>query len=334
LVTTSARTRAIGACELCGGLPVPIRALNVFELGLPDRRLSLLYREAPLSMSTTTEGAIEVVLRPENPIPAQLRLMQEKARLVAKEPVVCTAVFGSAGIGKTFLTERVLAASGVPYRLTRGSGVGLLMSAYELRDGGVLMMDDCDELVIGGGQTQTNRMKELLAPQTVRTIHNYTKEAAEGKGLLPPVFQVRCGVIWLTNLDIGKLPEKVMNRINSLIDRGLSPINISQEPLDLLNYVEHLVATGEMRLNAGRNSKNGLPDNLSLGETNDVLEYFHMNAWRLQTISVRTLERLARYRRLAPDRWREMADSELRTKPISSGDLPSLPTIQPISTAA
>jgi hypothetical protein len=90
--------------------------------------------------------------------------MQEKARLVAKEALVCTAVFGSAGIGKTFLTERVLAASGVPYRLTRGSGVGLLMSAYELRDGGVLMMDDCDELVIGGGQTQTNRMKELLAP--------------------------------------------------------------------------------------------------------------------------------------------------------------------------
>jgi hypothetical protein len=168
----------------------------------------------------------------------------------------------------------------------------------------------------------------------VRTIHNYTKEAAEGRGLLPPVFQVRCGVIWLTNLDIGKLAEKVANRINPLIDRGLSPINISQEPLDLLNYVEHLVVSGEMRLNAGRNSKNGLPDNLSLGETNDVLEYFHVNAWRLQTISVRTLERLARYRRLAPDRWQEMADSELRTTPVSSVELPSMPRIEPMSRAA
>jgi hypothetical protein len=269
------------------------------------------------------------VLSDENPIPNQLELMLEKAKLVASGALTCTAVFGPPGIGKTYLTEKLLKSMGTKYRATRGSGVGLMQSAYDLRNGGVLLMDDCDELITGGGISHTNRMKEFLSPHAVRKIHNMTKEAIKNEegggdkpGVLPTSFDVRCGVIWITNLDISTLDRKTAERVKPLIDRGLSPVRISSDPRHLLEYVEHLVMTGAVKL-TGKSPG----DMLTVEEKNDVLRYFHENAWRLETISVRTIEHLAKYRRVAPAKWRSIADSELRVEPILLNELGEAPQI-------
>lgn len=269
------------------------------------------------------------MLSDDNPIPNQLETMLEKAKLVASGALTCTAVFGPPGIGKTLLTERLLKIAGIKYRTVRGSGVGLMQSAFDLRKGGILLMDDCDELITGGGITHTNRMKEFLSPQPVRTINNMTKEAIKNEqkggdkpGVLPTSFEIRCGVIWITNLDISTLDKKTSARVRPLIDRGLSPVRISTDPRFLLEYVEHTVATGVIKLK-GKNKG----DMLSIEETNDVLHFFHENARRLETISVRTIERIAIYRRASPVHWRTLAISDLREEAI---DLPGIGQAQQI----
>jgi hypothetical protein len=268
---------------------------------------------------------------PNNPIKGQLALAREKVRLVAQGQIVCTAIFGPAGVGKTHLCRSVFEELDMKQNedwvLTRGSGIGLLHNAYEMRRGGTLLMDDCDELVIGGGQSHTNRMKELLAPERVRTISNFTDKALSGKGEgLPPSFTTTCGAIWLTNINLTDLTDRDRKRIDPLLSRGMIPATVSQDPLHLLNYVISLVMDGGMKLKAGE-TKGKMHINLSLEETNDVLRYFAMNAWHLQTICLRQLFRLATYRRLSPDSWHKLADAELRPVAISKRPLPPVPYI-------
>ena len=115
-----------------------------------------------------------------------------------------------------------------------------------------------------------------------------------------------------------------MDRIAPLLDRGMIPIVISQEPRWLLNYVLHLVVDGKMRLHGGTKG-----DWLNLREANEVIEYFTTRAWRLPTISVRTLERVAVMRRLCPDDWRDIPDAKLLPAPICEASLPPTPVINP-----
>jgi len=143
--------------------------------------------------------------------------MEKEVQLVGLRRLVCCAIGGPPGIGKTFLTTRALQAIGVPHKVSSGTGVGLLHDAYRLRKRGVLLLDDADELVTGGGMSQANRMKELLAPVRTRTIYNMTDKAAMNENkddpnpnILPTQFDVECGVIWLTNINLaaGSLPKR------------------------------------------------------------------------------------------------------------------------------
>ncbi len=266
----------------------------------------------------------------DNPIKPQISLAKERIRLVAQGHMVCCALFGPAGIGKTHLCREVFRElnmrEGQDWMLTRGSGVGLLHNVYAMRDGGTLLLDDCDELVIGGGQTHTNRMKELLAPEKIRRINNYTKAAMEGKDSIPETFLTTCGAVWLTNIDLSQIDKKTEKRIEPLKSRGMIPSVIDGDPRNAANYVLSLVADDGVRLVAGQNAA-GMNIHLNREEANDVLRYFAMNAWNLETICVRRLNHLAKYRRLSPERWKDLADQELRKESICNYPLPPVPYI-------
>jgi hypothetical protein len=268
-------------------------------------------------------------MHPDNPFAPQFRHAKEMIGLVARKEFTCCAIAGGAGLGKTYTVEQTLKGLGVPYRIFHGSGPGLMLAAYLFAAGGVIVLDDSDNLVVGGGVPQANLMKQLLFPARVRTISNHTLKAAEGNGATPAEFDTEATVIWLTNMDINNpktITKKMQPHIDALKDRGLQPVILSDDPWWKLDYVVHLVVE-EGLLHHRR-------EPLSLVEANDVLSYFVTNAWRLPTISVRAVEEMAVFRKKLPGSWRDILDGRLRATPICGRPLPPIPVIFPASRIA
>lgn len=268
-------------------------------------------------------------MRPSNPLPQQIELARSRVRLVARTDAKAAsfttcAISGPGGLGKTHLVTETLREMKVRFEVVRGTLAALFERVYALRKGGVLVLDDADNLVLGGGETM-NFMKQLLFPQQVRTIVRQTVKARRNADQLdpdptiaPPCFDVQCGVIWLTNIDLTNsthVNRKLVAHIQPLIDRGLAPIRLSSDPLDILEYVVWLATHNGLLKKA----------NCSLQEANDAISYFIENAWRFPSLSVRTLLQIAATRGAEPSFWRDILDSTLLPEPTCSGPLPRTP---------
>jgi hypothetical protein len=196
-------------------------------------------------------------MRPNNPLIQQLRHAETMIELVAKGEFTCTAISGPPGIGKTHLAIKVLNRMGVAHQTIRGSGAGLMLAAYELRAGGIILLDDADNLVVGGGTTQANLVKQLTAPGTTRLISNHTEKASTNAarqnpkdGIAPPEFRSRAGLIWLTNVDLTRGTADPAH-MAALADRGMRPIVLSSDRRDIIDYVFDLIVERDLLRKAG-----------------------------------------------------------------------------------
>lgn len=258
-------------------------------------------------------------MKTTNPLPDQMEVMRARVRLVARTDAkaatfVSCAISGAGGLGKTYLVEQTLREMGVRFGLARGTIQAMVRRAYEFRAGGVLIVDDADNLVLGGGETM-NFMKQLLYPAPRRTIVYDTVQARKNAAkkapdptIPPPSFDVRCGVIWITNLhlhDSGRMDPKIADHVQPLIDRGLKPVRLSDDPAHILDYVLWLAKEQDL---FGKHR-------FSIAEANDALEYFCANASRLQSLSVRSLLEIAATRAAEPTHWRRLLDATLLDQP-------------------
>lgn len=274
----------------------------------------------------------------ENPLFQQIEMARSLVRLVARTDAaaasfVSCAIAGAGGLGKTHLVKTTLAEVGVRHRIVRGTLAAMIQDVYAFRDGGVLVLDDADNLVLGGGQTM-NFMKQLLYPSARREIVHDTIAARRNEqkmdsnpSIAPPRFEVRCGVIWLTNLDIRNpkhIPAKIAAHIQPLVDRGLKPVRLSDDPRHILDYVLWLATECELLKRMGT----------SLIEANDALRYFVEHAWRFPSLSIRTLENCAATRKAAPTMWQALLDAELLPQPRFDYTLPEIPVLVPRSQTA
>lgn len=269
-----------------------------------------------------------MILDPNNPIPGELLLAQEMIELVANGRFVCAAISGPPGMGKTRLVELAEARTGIPFKWIKGasSPAALLQTAWEMRSGGVIVLDDADRLIVGGGINGANVAKQLLLPERERVLHNKIKKAYDNARLARPLphipapeFICKASVIWLTNMDLEgvEMTPKMAQHVQPLIDRGLQPIRLSSNPEHLLNYVLHLVCDQRIRIPKGKP--------LSVKATNEVLEYFVTHAWQLPSISVRTIEMIAAFRAETP-KWREHMNARLQPA-IITAKLPPIPVL-------
>jgi hypothetical protein len=272
-------------------------------------------------------------MQKDNPLRQQFEDVERWTRLVARTDAkaarfVCMAVSGPGGLGKTHVVTRTLKAMGVRHRLARGTTAALLRTAYEFRHGGVLVLDDADNLILGG-TTAMNFMKQLLLPEPTRLIVNDSVLARRNARredsdptIPPPSFTVKCSVIWITNIDLHdptQVPKTARAHLQPLIDRGLNPLRLSSDPQHIADYVLSL-ATETNLLKA-----NGY----SLDESRDAVAYFCHNVWRLPSISVRSMLKIADVRATEPDVWQGVLDRWLERDPISDAPPLEVPLIGP-----
>jgi hypothetical protein len=285
-------------------------------------------------------------MRPNNPLLKQFRAAKRLITDVGRGESVCCAISGAGGIGKTHLAKTTLDAMGVPNGIFSGSGAGLLNMCYEQRAGNyVILIDDADGLITGGGEKQANLMKAVLGTEVKgREIVNGTRAAykneAEGfpdPSIPPPRFVTRVGLVWITNKDMTNLDwlsVKMRSHITALITRGLHVVQLSLDPLDALEYVLHIAQQGGVINNVEsmiRGTSKVHRETVSLKMQNESLEWFVTNAHRLKSIDFRTLRYAVRTHKSHPDDWEETLEEILSKVPLYDFPLPPIPVIGPTS---
>gem|GEM_PF-4360116 len=242
-----------------------------------------------------------------NPIPDQRALFADRVRQVARGVRTACACDGPPGVGKTHTLNEVAAEEHKVLRLVSTTAGGLVQVAYQYRDIPILAFDDFDKAL--RQEATANIVKQLIAPEKVRKITHQTVKAMDNANrgpraqphIAPPVFNVRCGLVMLTNVDMANpkaIHKDMRDHVRALEDRGLEFVHISRDPQHIADYVAQLAHTPGM-LARWRIDLDGRA-------LSEVTDFFLSNIKNLPTLSVRRFQSIARDRETMPNRWKEL----------------------------
>jgi hypothetical protein len=245
------------------------------------------------------------LLSPTNSLPNEFDDLAKVTEAVACGSFVSVAASGAPGIGKTHTVMRVLNRhfgrnAGAFEVYSQATTTGLVQKLWERRSGGILVLDDADQLLTGGGETRANLMKKVLENRSVRQIVWDTQRSRDDDGTAPPSFTTKAQVIWLGNSDLDNpvgLSNKMKIHLRALRSRLSYYVRMSSDDSDVLDYVLWLATTNDMLKNNA----------FKLQEGNDALRWFVEHARYLNEISVRSLLNVAALRRELPNDWEHMA---------------------------
>jgi hypothetical protein len=231
-----------------------------------------------------------------NLIREQLDLVREAIRAVAHGHKRMQLIGSEPGLGKTFTTLQELRALGIrAENVAPANEAALVKTLYDHRDGKVLVLDDCDTLArserVAGITKMAFGPTRTVVWDTVEARKNALKEGHDDHdpNTPPPRFKVRCGLIWLTNVNFtdtaaNSVEKHMAAHFRALCSRGLDPIWIdTSNEQDLFQYCIWLGTEGNM-LRSLRMSK-------SLSER--AVAWFIENRDYLKEVSPRQLVRAA-----------------------------------------
>ena len=246
-----------------------------------------------------------------------VRLMENK--------IPAMIVSGPPGLGKTYtLEQKVMIARSMGRKATVISGtispVGLYRTLYEHADGGVIILDDCDDVF--RDDTCLNLLKAVLDSSSQRIV-SYMKDAKWMKeDEIPQSFEFCGSVAFCTNIDFER--EVQRNHMKSihykaLMDRSLYLTLTLRGRDDCMTRIRQ-VADDEIipakeegdadTVNPGLLRQMGL----DVDQAKTVMDYVVENQDRCYSLSIRFLLQVANCMVASPNTWREDADAtQLRT---------------------
>lgn len=162
----------------------------------------------------------------EFPINERFDIMSDYVDMVAKRELASTLVTGEGGLGKTFTVMKSLKASGLRdiskmdigarvdgkrgYIVTKGysTAKGLYRTLYENRNQ-ICVFDDCDSVL--KDPTAVNLLKAALDSYDERVV-TWNAEGFGSDEDLPRSFEFTGGVIFISNMAKGKVPQAIRSR--------------------------------------------------------------------------------------------------------------------------
>jgi hypothetical protein len=249
----------------------------------------------------TDEAAIE---RIEN----RFEILNEMTEAIAQQKVKGMIVSGPPGIGKSYGVESTLmkystfddiAGKRRKFEVVKGamSAIGLYKKLYEHADRGhVVCFDDCD--VILYDDLALNLLKAALDTGRKRTLHWNTESRflhAEG---VPNHFEFEGGIIFITNVKFDNVKSKKLRDHLEALQSRCHYLDLTIDSMrDRMLRIKQIVRAGML-------DKYAMSDETKAR----LVQYIMDNKHRLREISLRMVLKIADLWRMAPDRYRELAE--------------------------
>jgi len=213
--------------------------------------------------------------------------------LVITEVNPSCVILGDGGLGKTYTVKQQLAKAGfkegIDFEFFSGTATaaGLYRLLYE-NNGKLIVFDDCDAVL--KDPTAVNVLKAALDSFEVRKVSWISSLRVDG---LPQSFEFTGRVIFISNLDMSRIPEPIVSRSIS--------IDLTMNAEEKLGRMEALLPT--------------LETNVALVEKEEVLALLKEHRAEIKNLNLRTLLKAIRIRKAYGTQvdakgeliWRELA---------------------------
>jgi hypothetical protein len=235
------------------------------------------------------------------------RTLERMSTRVAEGGLPAIIVSGPPGLGKSYTVEQVLrdaqlsdaglAADEAERELIKelgGAGYfdticgtitapGLYLTLYNMREGGVVVLDDCDDVF--RDETCLNLLKAVLDSSETRRV-SYRKRASwmEEEGI-PTTFEFKGSIVFCTNIDFELAIAKgsaMAPHFAALIDRSLYLSLTMRTTKDFITRIRHVAIEDGMLTRAG----------LTQEQAVEVMDFVEENASRFYSLSLRLVHQI------------------------------------------
>ena len=247
-------------------------------------------------MITTTAMTPSTFVEPELPteteeerskrIRTRYTTLERMSERIVSGALPSLIVSGPPGLGKSYTVEQALKKSGKEHDVMCGtiSAVGLYIALYEQREGGVVVLDDCDDVF--RDETCLNILKAVLDSGETRRV-SYRKRATWMDEMdIPSSFDFQGSVVFCTNVDFELAIRKGSSmgpHFSALIDRSLYLALTMRTEDDFITRLRHVGIEDGMLESHG----------LTAEEAQEVMDFVVENKDRFYGLSIRLLMQIA-----------------------------------------
>lgn len=221
-----------------------------------------------------------------NRIRTRYTTLERMSQRIVSGALPSLIVSGPPGLGKSYTVEQALKASGKEHDVMCGtiSAVGLYIALYEQRDGGVVVLDDCDDVF--RDETCLNILKAVLDSGETRRV-SYRKRATWMDEMdIPASFDFQGSVVFCTNVDFELAIRKGSSmgpHFSALIDRSLYLALTMRTEDDFITRLNHVGIEDGLLENSG----------LTAEEAQEVMDFVIENKDKFYGLSIRLLMQIA-----------------------------------------
>ena len=238
--------------------------------------------------------------------------MERMAKRVVDGHIPSLIVSGPPGLGKSFtVMKAVEQLDEEQYDVISGAitAVGLYIALWNMREGGIVVLDDCDDVF--RDETALNLLKAVLDSTPVRSV-SWRKRASWLDELgIDDRFDFKGSVVFLTNVDFEAAIEsgnRSGKHFEALMDRSMYLCLTLRARRDFMIRIRQ-VSEGE----------NGMLCNdpqleLTEEQAEEVLDFVSEHQTRFYGLSLRLVRQVAQCMLADPDDWKDDVEAtKMRT---------------------
>ena len=249
----------------------------------------------------TDEQAIERIAN-------RFSILDEMAEAVATSKVRAMIVSGPPGIGKSYGVEKALEKQNMftdiagekrKFEMVKGamSAIGLYKKLYEFKDKGcVCCFDDCDAILYD--DLALNLLKAALDTTPRRSLHWNTESRTLQNEGLPNSFEFNGGVIFITNIKFDNVKSKKLQDHLAALQSRCHYLDLTIDSMkDRMLRIRQICGIGMLK-------KYAMPPELE----EELIQFIYNNKHRLREISLRMVLKIADLWKMAPEKWKVLAE--------------------------
>lgn len=245
-------------------------------------------------------------------IRTRFNILEEMANATIDGVIRGLVVSGPPGVGKSYGIEKLIDQANIQAAITnsksvfgieRGSAtpIGLYQLLYQYsEEGSVLVLDDSDTVLYD--EVSLNLLKAVLDSGKKRKVSWRSESRVLEKESIPPTFEFKGSVIFITNLKLEKTRGKLGDHMNALLSRCHYIDLEIDNTRDKFLRCKQIIMDGMLR-NRG----------FTVEQETEIVDFIYENKHNLREISLRMVSKIADLYEMSSSRWKEFAKNTCMT---------------------